>query len=286
MSQAIRLDISIVVFASPHESTLVLKHEGNHVVDKSVLVPETFLFEGFFIVLVIDLLEGVLELSVVGLQNSVFGRHVQRHLSVQGILEAGMGEAHNRFGSVIHTHGNASFSLVIVDLMGDWLSSVGWGESQSELSLALNLEVGGLVLVTEGVSANNNWLSPLGAESWNVVDDDWLSENGSSQKVSDGSVRRFPHLLQVELLDSCLIRGDGGALDTDSVLLDSLSGLKGDLVIGGVSVLHTKIKIFDLEIEVRKDQLVLDHLPDHSGHFVSIEFDDWVFDNNFALHDE
>jgi hypothetical protein len=46
-------------------------------------------------------------------------------------------------------------------------------------------------------------------------------------------------LLQLELLDTGLIRGDGGALDTDTILLDGLSGLDGDLVIGLVTVLKT-----------------------------------------------
>lgn len=46
-------------------------------------------------------------------------------------------------------------------------------------------------------------------------------------------------LLQLELLDTSLIGGDGGTLDTDTVLLDSLGGLDGDLVIGLITVLQT-----------------------------------------------
>ena len=46
-------------------------------------------------------------------------------------------------------------------------------------------------------------------------------------------------LLQLELLNTGLIGGDGGALDTDTVLLDSLSGINGDLVIGLITVLQT-----------------------------------------------
>lgn len=45
-------------------------------------------------------------------------------------------------------------------------------------------------------------------------------------------------LLQLELLDTGLIRSDGGALDTDAILLDGLSGVDGDLVIGLVTVLN------------------------------------------------
>lgn len=46
-------------------------------------------------------------------------------------------------------------------------------------------------------------------------------------------------LLQLELLNTGLIGGDGGTLDTDTVLLDSLGGINGDLVIGLVTVLKT-----------------------------------------------
>lgn len=46
-------------------------------------------------------------------------------------------------------------------------------------------------------------------------------------------------LLQLELLHTSLIGGDGGALDTDAILLDGLGGLNGDLVIGLVTVLKT-----------------------------------------------
>ena len=46
-------------------------------------------------------------------------------------------------------------------------------------------------------------------------------------------------LLQLELLHTGLIGGDGGALDTDTVLLDGLGGINGNLVIGLVTVLET-----------------------------------------------
>ena len=37
------------------------------------------------------------------------------------------------------------------------------------------------------------------------------------------TVRRFPHLLQIELFDSVLIWSDGGTFDADFVLLDGFS---------------------------------------------------------------
>lgn len=53
------------------------------------------------------------------------------------------------------------------------------------------------------------------------------------------SVGTEPHLLQVELLHTCLIGGDGGALHTNRVLEDGLSGIGGDLVVGLIPVLES-----------------------------------------------
>lgn len=54
-------------------------------------------------------------------------------------------------------------------------------------------------LVTEGVSADGDGLRPAGNKPGNVLADDWLTEDGASQDVSDGSVGALPHLLQLEL---------------------------------------------------------------------------------------
>ena len=56
---------------------------------------------------------------------------------------------------------------------------------------------------------------------------------------SSGGEHIMLTLLQLELLNTGLIGSDGGALDTDTILLDGLSGLGGDLVIGLVTVLKT-----------------------------------------------
>lgn len=62
-------------------------------------------------------------------------------------------------------------------------------------------------------------------------------------------------LLQVELLNTGLIGGDGGALDTNTVLLNSLGGINGNLVIGLITVLDTQIVVLEINIEIRQNQL-------------------------------
>lgn len=67
------------------------------------------------------------------------------------------------------------------------------------------------------------------------------SHTRSNVSLREGTTGCRPRLtlLQLELLNTGLIGGDGGTLDTDTVLLDSLSGVNGDLVIGLVTVLKT-----------------------------------------------
>jgi hypothetical protein len=85
-------------------------------------------------------------------------------------------------------------------------------------------------------------------------------------------------LLKLELLHSRFVRGDGGALDSDGVLLDSLGGIESDLVIGLVTVRQAQIVVLEVDIQVREDELVLDILPNDTGHLVTVELHDGVLD--------
>ena len=106
--------------------------------------------------------------------------------------------------------------------------------------------------------------------------DDRLAEDDAAEDVADGAVRRPPHLLQAELLDPGLVRGDGGALDADAVPLDGVGGVDRDLVVGGVAVLDAQVVVLQLDVEVGQDQLLPDLLPDDPGHLVAVELDDRV----------
>jgi len=112
------------------------------------------------------------------------------------------------------------------------------------------------VLVSKGVSTNNNRLHPTRHKSGNVGDNDGLSEHSAVEDISNGSVRRPPHLLEVEFLDTLLVGSDGSALDTDSGFLDGLSSVDGDLVASFVTLLDTQIVVLEiLELNIRLDVL-------------------------------
>ncbi|KAH3688046.1 hypothetical protein WICPIJ_000971 [Wickerhamomyces pijperi] len=85
-----------------------------------------------------------------------------------------------------------------------------------------NQNVGGSVLIPECVTANDDWLFPLWDDSRDRVDDDWFSKHGPTKNVSDGTVWRFPHLLQFELFHSGFIWSDGGTFDGNTVFQSGL----------------------------------------------------------------
>ena len=225
-----------------------------------------------------DLLEQVLELPVVGLQDRVLGGQVDRVVALEAVAEAGPGEVADRVVVVVHPHGDAAVGAVVGDLELHRLAAVVGGEGHRDGAGARHLEVGRLVLIAVGMTADDDRLRPTGDELGDVRADDRLAEHDAAEDVADRAVRRPPHLLQAELLDPGLVRRDRGALDADAVTLDRLGGVDRDLVLGGVTVFDAEVEVVELDVEVRQDQAILDELPDDPRHLVAVELDDGVLD--------
>ena len=56
--------------------------------------------------------------------------------------------------------------------------------------------------------------------------------------------------------------------------LIALARVDGDLVVGLVAVLDAEVEIFQVDVEIGQDQLLLDELPDDARHLVAVELDD------------
>ena len=80
--------------------------------------------------------------------------------------------------------------------MLDLLAAIFGYEGDGELSLARDAEISGAVLVTECVTANDDWLGPVWNQARNVRDDDRLAEDNSTEDVADGSIRGLPHFFE------------------------------------------------------------------------------------------
>ena len=152
-------------------------------------------------------------------------------------------------------HAQIHSTVDVSNFLHGWVASIIWGEGDLDSTWLVNDIILAAVLVTESVSSNDDWRGPSWNASWDVRDDNWLSEDSSIEDVSDGSVWTSPHLLQIELLDSCLVWGDGGALDGDLVLLGSLSSIDSDLIIGLISAGDRQVVVLSLDINVWVDVL-------------------------------
>jgi hypothetical protein len=160
-------------------------------------------------------------------------------------------------GVVLALSDTTALEVVDLDALG---LTTDRGVDQLELTGAGDDTVLGTVLVTESVTANDDGLVPARHKAGNAGDDNGLTEDGTAENVTDGTVGGEPHwwvvsqagsynimqdgrgkltLLQLELLNTGLIGGDGGTLDTDTILLDSLGGINSNLIIGLITVLQT-----------------------------------------------
>jgi hypothetical protein len=255
LSNGVRLNVTVVVLAGPDEATVGFHGVSDHIVDQTVLVDDTSGFELSLVFSFVDDLEDVLEATVVSLQDGVLGAQVQRPLLLQSIDEAGTSEGLDGLVSVVHAHKDTTV-LEVEDFNVLGLRSVGGSEGNFEFSGAVNNQVGGFVLISEGVSADDNRASPARNQSGDVLADNGFSEDSTTQNITDSTVRAQPHLLQAEFLNTSLIRGDGGALNTNVVLLDGLGSINGNLIIRLVTVFHAKIEVLNVNIQVREDELL------------------------------
>ena len=240
-----------------------------------MFVPDLLFLELFFEFFLIDLLEHVLEPAVIGLQDRVFGRQVNRPAKVQAIVQGCAGKVIDRLVEVIHAHGDAGIRGV-ENLFLDH-GAVGAFEFHRQLARAGKQKVGGAVLITECMPADDDRFCPARHQPRHVGTDDRLAENHTAKDVADGAIGRTIHPLQAEFLDPVFVRGNGGAFDADTVFLDRLGRVDGDLVVGAVALFDPEIIILQVDIEIGQDQLVLDELPDNAGHLIAVELDDRVF---------
>ena len=245
-----------------------------------MLVPDLQLLKLFFVGAFVDFFKNIFEAAIVLLEDGVFGAQVQGIFASDSILERRVGEFVDGIVGVVHAeHDTGALKLVHFHLGGG--RAVTGGEGHVESAGDFGAEVCGAILVTKGVSADDDGLSPSGNAARDVLDDDGFAENDTTTDVADGSIGRLPHLLEVELLNTCLIWGDGCTFNSDFALFDGFGCIKSDFIVSLVSVLHTEIEILDVQIQKWMNKLILDLLPEDSGHLITIELSNWVFNFDF-----
>ena len=144
--------------------------------------------------------------------------------------------------------------------------------------LPVEAEVGGAVLVAEGVAADDDRLVPAGHEARDVRDDDRLAEDHAAEDVADGAVRAR----HIFFRPNSSTRASSGVmvahLTPTPCFWMAWAAVDRDLVVGRVAVLDAEVVVLEVDVEVRVDQGVLDLLPDDACHLVAVELDDGAFD--------
>lgn len=80
-----------------------------------------------------------------------------------------------------------------------------------------------------------------------------FGESHTRQRQTRSTIPRMRSvltLLQLEFLNTGLIGRDGGALDSNAILLGSLGGVNGDLVVGLVTVFQAQVVVLQVDVEV------------------------------------
>lgn len=63
--------------------------------------------------------------------------------------------------------------------------------------------------------------------------------------------------LEFELLHTCFIRCDCGTFHTNGMLEDGFRRFYSNPIVRGIPMLQTKVVVFDVEIQVWKDKLLV-----------------------------
>src|SRR3546814_61293 len=103
----IRLDVAVIILAGPDELAAPLQGGRDHVVDQAMFVHRAHRLELVGEFIVEHFLEQILEAAVIGLEDGVLGRKIQRPAPAQRIVHAGAGEIADRIVQIVHAHGDA-----------------------------------------------------------------------------------------------------------------------------------------------------------------------------------
>ena len=154
--------------------------------------------------------------------------------------------------------------------------------TQLSLGAFFNDHFGVLVYVAVSVTGDADGLCPCRNVGSDALDEDRLTEYRTVEDRSDRTVRAFPHFFEVVLVHTRRVRGDGRALDRYAVLFRRLCGVDSDLIVCLITLFKTEIIVLAFEIDKGEDQLILQHLPDNSGHLVAVHFDERCFHLNLC----
>ena len=124
-----------------------------------------------------------------------------------------------------------------------WRTAITWCKKDFSYSRFNCNSVLAFIDITVSVSADNSWFHLSRNQSWNIWNNNWLSENSSIKNVFNRSVWWFPHLLQIKLFNYFLIRCDWRTFNSHFTFFKCLTCVNCYLIFSFVFILNGKIKI-------------------------------------------
>lgn len=146
-----------------------------------------------------------------------------------------MGKAFNTLIGVIHTHSNTTSTFIMINFHFLFWAIISF-ENDLEFSWLIDYKICSFILITKGMTSNDDRFFPPWNKSWDVFNNDRLSENSTIQNISDGTIGAFPHLLKVEFFDPCFIWSNGSTFNSNLTLLNRISSINSNLIICSISM--------------------------------------------------
>ena len=132
-----------------------------------------------------------------------------------------------------------------------------------------------LVYIAVSMTGDGNRLLPVLYTRVDAWDGDRSTEYGTVHDATDSSIRALPHFVEFILVHTLCIRSDSSTLHSHTIFLSRLSRVDGYLVVGLVAIRQTEIIILRLQINERKNEFILNHLPENSCHLITVHLYQW-----------
>ena len=198
-----------------------------------------------------------------------------------------MSKAADALVGIVHTLDNAG-TIKVVDFHLLLLSALTL-EHEFGYSWFIGTDLHTLIYISVCMTGDGDRLLPILHTRVNTWDSDRCTEHSTIHNTTDSTIRALPHLMKLILIHTLCIRGDGSTLYRYTIFLGSLSRVDGHLVVGLVTIRETQIIILCFQIYKRKNQFVLDHLPEDSCHLITIHLYQWsrhlnLFHNLYSIN--
>ena len=265
--------ITIIVLTCPDKTTLAADYTSHGIIYQSIEVFNAEFSKLLLVVVLIYFLKDFTELGIVSLGDGILGSKPEILLGIYGKLEAAVSKAADTLVGIVHTLNNAS-AIEVMDFNLLLLATLTL-EHEFSYSRFIGTNLHALVYISISMTGDSDRLLPV-LHTWvNARNGDRSTEHGTVHDATDCTVRTFPHLVELILVHALGIRGNGSTLHGYTIFLGSLGRIDGYLVIGLVAIRQTQVVILRFQVNERKNQFILDHLPEDSCHLITVHLYQW-----------